>query len=581
MTDNLSFINSHWFWQIVIIILAIWLVFIWKERTKIGKRSFYVNCTVAFIALLSLALLALKPTTKNLNKSFKAVILTNGFNDIQLDSLKKVYKKMTVYNYKENQTLIPKEEKPETVFVLGNGLQYYDLWQLDSINTIYIGGSTLKGISQFKYNIENTVGNDAKFSGQYLQPAKGYKLLLADPTGRALDSIILTNNYVQDFQLTTNLKVKGEFVYQLIEKDSLDNIINQEPLPLIVQERELLNVLIVNASPSFETKYLKNYLAESGYKILVRSRLTKDRYKYEYFNMDSKPRISFTQESLKFYDLVIIDVLSLNSLSNSAKNTLETSIKEDGLGIFIQPGANIYNSHNNWYSFNFTSDNQNTTSLGISTKSSISKYPFVFKNHISIEPVLSDNSNILSAYKRFEIGRIGTSVLQNTFELQLKGDHQLYKQVWSKIIESISKKDIPSVKWNSNSQIAYQNEPFNFKLRTIEANPIITTQGYQIPMKRDINIESLWEGITYPKKIGWNTINIKQDSTNTFKYFVTDNTHWQSVKTFNTIKTNKKYFEANNWSGIKTNTLYKPIHPLWFFVIFIICIGYLWLEPKL
>ena len=64
-------------------------------------------------------------------------------------------------------------------------------------------------------------------------------------------------------------------------------------------------------------KYLKNYLAESGHKVLAQSRLTKDRYKYEYFNMSNKSNVGFTQEQLKPYDLLIIDGQSLNLLSSS------------------------------------------------------------------------------------------------------------------------------------------------------------------------------------------------------------------------------------------------------------------------
>ncbi|MCK0107756.1 hypothetical protein MWU58_00485 [Flavobacteriaceae bacterium S0825] len=581
MIDKIFFINHQWLWQTVITTLCIWLVFIWKERTKLRKKSFYVNCTISLIALLSLALIALKPSVKNSSTSFKLAIITNGYNNVQLDSLKKVYKKLTVYSYKENQALFPSYKHPETLFILGDGLQPYDLWQLDAINTIYIGGDAPKGISHFAYNTQNTVGNKALFSGKYVRPIKGHKLLLEDPAGKALDSIILNNDDSQEFQLSTNLKVKGAFVYQLVEKDSVDNIIKKDPLPLTIKEKQPLHFLIVNASPSFETKYLKNYLAEAGHKVLVRSRLTKDRYKYEYFNMENKPTIRFTQEELKTFDIVIIDLLSLTGLSNNAKNAFETSIKADGLGVFIQPESNLFNSRSRWYSFNFISNTKNTTSLEISPKNTISKFPFVFKNDISVESVLNDNSNIISGYKRVGIGRIGTSVLKNTFELQLKGKTEIYKQLWAITIESIGKKETPIIEWNSNLKIAYVNEPFSFELRATIENPIVTTKNYQIPIKRDIDIKDLWKGVTYPKSTGWNILQNNQDTTKIFKFYTINNSHWQTLKANNTIKSNKRYFGTNKPYVDTNNSTSKPINPLWFFIIFVLNLGYLWLVPKL
>lgn len=581
MTDSSIFVNHDWLWQVVIFACVVWLVFLWKELAKTNNKKRYVNAVISFVAITSLALIALKPTVSMSSPSFKVVILTGSYDETQLDSLKKAHKKLTVYNYKVNQPVIPKDKNPDTVFVLGNGLQAYDLWQLDALDVVYLVGHTPKGISQFTYNANNTVGNDVNFKGRYLQPTKGHQLFLENPAGKALDSLVLTNNDIEEFQLSTNLKVKGTLVYQLVEKDSVGAVISKNPIPLIIEEQQKLRILVVNAMPSFETKYLKNYLSEAGHEVAIRTRLTKGRYKYEYFNMDVKPSVQFTQNQLKSYDLVIIDFQTLNTLSSNAKRALETSIEDDGLGLFIQPETSLFNKRNPWYSFNVTSDNKSTTTLDISPKTNLAKYPFIFKNEIPTEPILKNNSNNISAYKRLGIGRVGTSILQNTYELLLKGNPKIYKQLWAKTIESISKTNIPYGQWHSNTLISYQNEPFNFQLRTSETKPLATTNDYQIPLKSDIDIENLWEGTTYPKQTGWQTIETLQDPTNTLKYFVADNSNWQSLKSTNTINANKRYFGNRSDIQKDNHTSRSPINLLWFFVVFTVCMGYLWLEPKL
>lgn len=582
MINNISFLNHNWFWLIAITALVIWIVFIWKERTKTNRRKFYFNCVIALIALISLSLIALKPSISSSRKSFKAVVLTQNYDKTQLDSLKKVYKKLTVYDYKQNQALIPKDKNTETVFILGNGLLQYDLWQLDSLNVIYIGGNGIKGISNFKYDAKNNVGNDLIINGRYKQPSK-HRLFLEDPAGKALDSLVLGNNNVQDFKLSTKLKVKGEFIYQLTEKDSLDRIVSKNPIPLLVAKQKQLRILIVNATPSFETKYLKNYLAESGHKVVVQSRLTKSRYKYEYFNMGKRPAVRFSREQLKPYDLAIVDFQTLNSLSSKAKNAFETSIKENGLGLFIQPEPSLFYKRNRWHSFNFDANRANNINLNINPKKAIAKFPHIFKNGIFIEPILDGkNALITSAYKRLGMGRIGTSVLKNTYELQLKGDSKIYKQIWAKTIENVSKRGNPTVEWSSESVLTYVNEPFHFQLRTNEELPIVfTDKNYQVALKQDVNIKSSWNGTTYPREIGWKTLITKQDSTNIFKYFVTDDSTWQTLKAADIININKKYFNNKSRNHVETKDANKPINPICLFIIFTICIGYLWLEPKL
>lgn len=95
--------------------------------------------------------------------------------------------------------------------------------------------------------------------------------------------------------------------------------------------------MILNGFPTFESKYLKNYLAETGHRVVVKNQLTAARYKYEYFNITSKPVIDITKEKLTLFDLLIIDSKSLKNLSNRERTTLKNVVKESGMGILIQP----------------------------------------------------------------------------------------------------------------------------------------------------------------------------------------------------------------------------------------------------
>jgi len=574
--------NSQWIWHIGISAIIIWTVFIWKERLNFGKPKFYINIIISFITIFSLALLLLKPLTPKSQKQYNIALLTTGYNTTQLDSLKKAHKKMKVINYSENLPILKNTDYPDSVFILGHGLKPFDLWQLDAIKTGYLGGNTLKGISELKYNTSNTVGAQAEFNGRYLNATPGHKLILKAPGGEALDSMTLVSKKSQKFQLTTNLKIKGKFLYELIEKDSLGNNISKDPLPLNVTEQNQLKIVIINDFPTFETKYLKNFLAEKGHEVIIRSQLTKERFKFEYFNMTNRPMIGFSQENLIAFDLLIIDAISLRKLSNKQKNSLEKSIRKNGLGIFIQGDNSYYKSAKNLFSFNFVPEKNNIITLKEWPRVKMATHTFRFKNVFSLQPIFENNTKIWSAYKRAGLGRVGTSVFQNTYEALLNGHSETYQKLWTKTIELLSKTENPLVEWNTNALFALKDEPFNFQLRTAETNPtVIANEGYNIPIRQDIDIATLWKGTTYPRDIGWKKQFIEQDTTTVFEYYTTTSQHWQTLIANNTMTTNKRHFNNHELINLKSINPLRPINSIWFFLIFIISIGYLWLEPKL
>jgi len=582
MIDNFSFVNSNWIWEIVIIAILIWLVFAWKERDKYGSSKFNLHLFISFVAISSLVLIALQPQIYLKKDSHIAAIVTEGHDPIQLDSLKKANRKLEIYTYEIGETIIDNDKTPTSVFVLGNGIRAFDQWQLENIKTIFLGGKELKGVTQLNYIVDQTIGNNVQFHGNYKNPTKNNRLILEGPGGTTLDSLILTNEKSQLFKISTDLNVVGNFIFHLVEKDSFGIELSRDILPLTVVEKSSLNILILNSFPTFETKYLKNFLAEEGHQVVVKNQLTTARYKYEYFNMTSKPIIDIIQEKLEVFDLLIIDTKSLKGLSKQQRNILKNTVRELGLGVLIQPDANYFAGKKIVSSFKFDPEKSKEAVLNKYPKQNIKKYLYQFKDDFSIQPIHISDSKTWSAYERFGSGRFGSTVFYKTFELILNGHTKTYQYFWSDIIGNLSKQKKPSVQWKANDHFAYENQPFEFELRTSIQNPIVeTNEGYSIPLQRDIHVKSLWKGKVYPREIGWKQHRVKQDSTVAFHYYVNDSSQWKSIANFNTIKSNQLFFKNTSRLENSSKEVLKLINPLWFFGIFILCSGYLWLEPKL
>src|SRR5690606_2672042 len=179
-------------------------------------------------------------------------------------------------------------------------------------------------------------------------PRSGHRLVLQGPGGVGLDSIDLVNDGEPPFQLAAELKAPGDSVYYLTEKNGEGEIFSRDPFPVQVEMKANLRILVLNNFPTFETKYLKNFLAEAGHEVVVRSQITTGRFKYEYFNANRTVIGNLSREALEAYDLLIIDAASLRSLGSSYSGALLNVVGTDGLGVFIQPDEAFFSAPGNF-----------------------------------------------------------------------------------------------------------------------------------------------------------------------------------------------------------------------------------------
>ncbi|WP_405207364.1 hypothetical protein [Aquimarina sp. LLG6339-5] len=583
MIENITFLHSNWVWQIASCTLLLWMVFIWKEWTHATTPRFWIRIAVAFLAIGSLAIIALQPARSIPPKDTKIVVLTSGYQPAQLDNLKKEYRRLKILEYSPNQSIFGKTKTSDTVFVLGSGVAPFDFWQLENNQVQYMPGDVPSGIIRYHYDQEGVVGTQFLLEGIYNNPTSGNKLVLEGPGGNGVDSISLVTDQQQTFKLTTTLKTSGRYVFSVTEKDTIGNILSRDPIPMIVKDRKKLKVLIVNDFPTFETKYLKNYLSEMGHEVLVKSKITKGKFKFEYFNRDRIPMSAFTEKNLSPFDLVILDANTIKNLGRNATTALENAVRQQGLGVFIQLDETSFRSRKGFAGFDYISAKRTETKLPITPKTKITTYPFVFNNQTEILAVHRDtDKKIISGYKYIGKGKVGTTVLEGTYELILDGNTQEYQQLWAGILTAIAKKETAEVDWDANQLLAIKDQPYITTLRTKVATPeVIIADGYRIAMQQDIHLPNRWQGTTYPKKLGWHQISIAQDSTTVLEYYVTDTTAWLSQLVYDRMQQNSRFFDRSIPTAKAPRAPVAPINPIGLYILFLCCMGYLWLVPKI
>ncbi len=583
MIDTLTFLNETQFWPIIIGTGVLGCFFIWKEWHHFATTRFWIKMILISVALLALSMIALQPALMVKKKTKSAILLTKDFKTERLDSLKIAHKKIKRLTYEPNVSIFESDTAIDSVFVLGQGIESHDLWQLKTKTVFYLGDALPSGIIKYTYNNKSREGEELLFKGMYNRPIKEHRLILEEPGGMRLDSLKLDDLERQAFQLTAPLKASGKYIYKLIEEDTEGQLISQNPIPVEVKKREVLKIVLINEFPTFESKYLKNYLAEKGHEVVVRSQLTKERFKYEYFNTKKRNIGRFTKSNLKAYDILIIDANALKNIGESSRKALENAVSEDGLGVLIQASTSFSRYTGGLVRFDFIQDGKTNAALQNASKTKIGKHPYSFKPQFTLGTLLQDNTNnVLAAYKRKGIGRVGITVLTTTYELILKGQTKQYQELWSRIIEDLSKRKNTQISWETTTNLATKDYPFLFKLRTLkeEIPDVKIDENYRVALRNSIDLPKVWKGITYSIDSGWHTLKVEQDSSDTFNYYVQDTLSWKTKIAYDKIEENKRLYNNANPKNESVYSL-EPINLLWFFSLFLISIGLLWLLPKL
>jgi len=582
MSDGAVFINQNLLWPVILVGLVLWAIFIWKEWSQRKERRFWVKLVAAFLAIVSLAMIVVRPSTWQKSTDGKGIILTKGYRPAQLDSLKSIYKRIQTEEYtKESPLSILKDA--DSLFLLGHGVESFDLWQLQDKSIAFMGGEMVAGWTAISHENKIPFGEILHLNARHSNPKTGHWAILVDNGGNPLDSVPFEEAEEQIVQLNANTKASGQFVYHLLIKNDEGKIISNEPLPIQVVEGEPLKILMVNTFPTFETKYLKNFLTDKGHQVMARTQLTKGKYKFEYFNGASAPIYGFTEENLKEYDLLVIDTDSYTALGRRSKEAMGEAMKTYGLGVFIQPNESLFRLSERKLPFQFNRDFITEITLGAPAQS-VQKYPFEFKNDVRTQKIMVDSVQV-AAYVPMEKGKIGATVLQNTYQWILDGSEALYANIWTQILKNITKEQEEVIAWNAVTKTPRINQPFEFEVRTsINGTEVTTDEGAHIPLIQNSLVPSKWRGVQYPRKSGWNTIKVSNDTVSKFSYFVFDKNQRKSIALSERLKANYWEFGAQKRFNSIASSSHKELEPIsliWFYLPLLLCLGWLWLEPKL
>jgi hypothetical protein len=593
-----------------------WLTF---QRANQERRA--PRLAANFIAVLSLLAMALQPQWLLRSQPSTAVLITpgadlGGWQNLpdSIKSLPLAFSLDETQKWKSINSKIQaapdaaylKRHYPEIekLHVIGHGLYEYDWEALDSVQIGPHWTPLPLGIKQALWPRQVVLGQALQIQG-VIAGLNGEEslLYLSDPGGE-VDSVRIASRGEAAFELEALPRETGKFFYAISLRAKDGKTRFEEKLDVIVAEPQPLKILVLENQVSFETKYLKNYLSKHRGMLAIRSKISRERYRFEYFNHPKTDLTKITANLLRGFEVAIIDGRTLHDLGEAERRALRVAVEDAGLGVLIIPDDSILGNNRRAFSnreffldFRFERFAElderlikpNWPGLTAATTTAIPAKPFVIKNAFGTKPLIKDEMErtLAAAYQRGQ-GQVGLSLVRDTYRWILEGNSFHHAAYWSYLLSELAQKAGHRDHWSlSSRKPALVDQPVQLALTTMTARPVGTIAAEadypdSLFLQQDSNEPQRWFGIFWPRQAGWHQVSRAGGEPHWFYVYEKESWQiWQAAQ--RAAATQRRVWQnANLKSKIerRVHDHVEAIPLIRFFLLFLLSCAYLWVERK-
>lgn len=583
-------------WTVIVLIICCLLAAfaVWKEISRPKKAHLALRITASVLAVIAMACIIL-PISYNRDTTIAddhaAVLLTPGFDPDSLTNYKSdqffTADKSIQESYPQAKLIRLDEFETDNLVsaklhIFGYGLKENELKQLNKLPVIF-HPSLPGGMIDINWNQKLRTGESISVQGRYNNSgSKAVKLILRGLSTQ-LDTAVIPAKSNKGFELTSIPKTEGRAVYHLLAIAGTDTIEN-ENLPVEIDPFQPLKILILSASPDFETKFLKNWLAENGYEVAVRSTISKDKFSSEYANMQPVKVDHLNAGILEQFDIVVGDLSILKT-----EGALKSEVTQKGLGIIIR--ADSLSKGSSWLQINFpveklAAKNLSPVALNIRgmNKSAPLKTDQTFIREMpATQTLVADgrNHNMVSSSLAGS-GRLVFTAITNSYNWMLGGNKDDYAAFWSLLIKNAARKAPVSESWNV-SGFPTVNEPIDLKFQSAQTPVKILADNSAIAPAQNPEIPFEWNNRYWPAITGWHQI--KQNNGQAQWWYVFSKEDWKSAKATEKLTATSHYADVNAANSFVTKQIHEKVRievpKIYFYLLLLAACAYLWTEAKI
>lgn len=538
-------------------VLALLIYFDFRSRPK-ALRGFRLVAIV--VGLASLLALYLNLHVEKQAPEIKVAIESSGSSVATIDSLRQsnytIAQNMEAYHRIHESSIIT------DLVVVGNGLERWELTEVKQPFNFLPESLTKDG--PFELALDEGVVKSSMEIQLRMIVADSMRVDLSGPGIEFASKKVGRGDDQVSFSVVPT--IAGYLKYQL---DGVrgDDTLFSEVIPVRILERSKTSVLILSSAPSFENRFLKNYLAEEGFGVAERIQISTDVFRDSFTNLKRRSLRSITSSTLDDFQLVVLDASSYKNLGRRERSNLKEKLGSGELGLI-------------WGS-NETPNDLIKTKRVAEGKVELVSGPNMTELNTNSQRLLERKASV--SFQNQEVGELlevglGKVVLPrvvSSYSLILKGEEDLYAQLWQRLLQ-------PAIgsNWNFNQTVTSHfprlGEPMHLEMSNLEEDEVIAIDSIQLAKQERWYQPGNWDFTHWPKSRGWNKISGSSE-----KFFVFDSVDWPMQKIM------RKRTQTSRATGLievesdRKKVIEQPISKWIFFISFVVSFGFLWLEQRI
>jgi hypothetical protein len=368
------------------------------------------------------------------------------------------------------------------------------------------------GISDIHWKAVLKSGELLMIEGRYVNPDPRAKTLVLSGFDARLDSVIIPSGGEYPFRLRTIPKQTGKAIFEL-QVIQGGQILETEPMPVVVEPQDPLNVLMLASYPDFENKFLSQWLTGNHIQVVQRTRISQHKYEKIFLNRPPFDFNQITDSLLSPFDLLICDLATLASLTSAEQSAIRHQLSQNGMGLMIRADTipdkkGYYDDQFPCYSFK----PKNNSPRLLYTTDSLRNLPYPdaaeaigIRFQSGTQPLLFEKGGEIRVSSVIEgRGRICFSTIHNSFEWSLGGRAEDYGYYWTWLIQKTAKRKKENFQWWTAEKFPRQHQPAHFSFESGDGHmPGVRIGSDSLFLRQHKNYAVLWEGEYWPRQSGW------------------------------------------------------------------------------
>jgi len=535
-------------------------------------------------AVLSLLGIGLRPTWPRPVSTDEAVLVTPGADAGAVSRLADSLGTTAVF---VDPADIGSITSLRRLHVVGWGLEPSRWPELGTTPVVIHAAPPPVGLARVSWNTNPVLGDGLEIEGRVSGLAEGATVALIDPAGR-IDSVHVKGDGA--FQLDTRPNGAGRQMY-VLQAGPITHPVVRETLAVNVVPPPPHRLLVLEATPSFETSALRDWLARRGGSIGIRTAVSRDRYRTEFVNQDRFALTPLTDRLLARFDIAQIDGQSLAALTASERAVLRRAVSEHGLGLLVLPDTAVFDSNARFSDRGFFFDFALHRVVDLEERSvhpswaslvgaperatTVPAAPYLLRDHFGVEPLIEDGAGgIVAQVVPRGKGMIGTSLVTGSARWLRTGKGETYSAYWSTLFAAVTGGRATGLPTVETAGPWLVHRPVTVSVVGADSSPlaVVTTPSGardSIFLSADPLRPDVWLGVFWPREPGWHEVGGAA-------FFVQPAESWQAHQASERLDAMAGHATFQEPARTAIRSAPVPVPPIWFFGLFLLSVAVLW-----